>query len=662
MLGMKKSSWLLLSVVVVATQNVFAGSVNSDPAVQRRMFQDAEKALTAGKTQQYEKLYEQLAQYPLRPYLDFDQLTRKFSTAKPADIKTFIKDHRNTLLGERMQNAWLVHLAMSQQTAALVDAYSPGGNVALECFYRRALLAEKRSADAFKGLQGFWLVGDEQPDSCGPLFDAWRKAGGLTDDLVWDRIQLVVRSGNFRFARYLGLMLPVADRKWIDVWERVVRNPALVLEAERFVEPTPARTRILAHGMTKLIYRDVNNGSDLWDQLKTKYPFTAEQRAQVERTLMLLLAQNREPAALPRLTSLAIEIETPRIREWRARTAIHEADWGALLTAIEWLTDEEKADPRWQYWHARALESLGFNDDATKIYKQLRQTRNYHAFLAADRLSQPYELENKPLKLSPAELAAAEKIPAVARARELYLLGREGDSRREWDYLVKHANPDDVARAAKVAQHWGWYTRAIFTAAQGNFWNDLGVRFPLVYEKTVVQRAKDFKLEAAWVYGIVRQESAFMEDAKSPRGALGLMQLMPATAKLIAKQEKTSLRKMNELLLPEKNIQLGSAYLKQMRRQLYNHPVLATAAYNAGSGKVRSWLPKERPVSADIWIETIPYDETRDYVERVMAYTVIYDWQLSGKPTQLKNFMTPVLDEDSILTKTQVNPIRDDAG
>lgn len=630
---------------------------------QRRIFIQADAALDKGQRDSVTPLLSKLHDYPLKIYLEHRLLAGNLIDAKEQDIVAFFQRYPDSMLAEKLRGAWLAQLAAQHHHAQFLQFYQPNDNTELQCLHFQAQLAAQTATEALPEIDALWLRGKPQPPSCDPVFETWRKSGALTTDRIWDRISLTMQGGDARFARELVQRFAPNDKAWIDLWEKVIRTPSLVNDASLFQTDHPARPRLLAHGATRLAYRDDMQGLATWDALRKRYTFTAQQIAPVERTLSLLLAQNKRVEASPRLIAITAEFETPRIREWRARSAIHEGDWVGVLTAIELLNGIEQADPRWQYWRARALEELGFIEEANAIYTTLSGERNFHAFLAADRISRPYVMRNTPVEVSLNELELIGRIPGFERARELHAIGRETSARREWDYTLKQLDPQMIAKAAKLAQHWGWHSLAIFTVARSGYWDDLSIRFPLLYKEAVIDRAQEFNIEAAWVYGIVRQESAFIEDARSPRGALGLMQLLPSTARLVANQIRTPYRPGKDLLVPEKNIKLGSAFLKSMRRQLYDSPVLATAAYNAGPGKVRSWLPKDHEVPADIWIETIPYDETRDYVERVMAYSVVYGWQLTGEVKSMKPFMKPVIDNNAILTKIPVvENKKDEAG
>jgi soluble lytic murein transglycosylase len=639
----------LLLACLVFPASSFAISLEK----QRELFQDAEQALKKNHLSEYRKLVAQIEDYPLVPYLRYQELSRSLSQQKPAAIKNFLDTYDDTPLAQRLHYNWLRTAAKRQRWDTLVEFYYPTSDTALECQYRSALIKAERMDEAIKGVEKLWLSGRSRPDTCDPVFDAWREAGKLSTDLAWQRIRLAMRAGQTSLARYLARYVPKQDRHWVDLWYKVHRNPDLVRNEKLFGKTHEVRNTILVHGMRRLAYRNTEKAILLWNDLKERYTFSLEERNSVHQLLAMLMAQGRHPDALTWLSSVDPDHESQRIREWRVRTAIYDQDWTATLAAIAWLAPEEQNAERWLYWRARAMEALGFKDAAQRIYSELAVTRNYHGFLAADRLHKPYAFQNQPLRFNSRELKNVENLPGILRARELFRLDRLIDARREWMFMRDKLDRDSLMRAAKLAENWGWHSRAIFTVAQTGYWDDVSMRFPLTFQDSVLKQADAFSIEPAWVYGIMRQESAFVTDARSGKGALGLMQLMPSTGRYVAKKINTRMRNPYELLIPDRNIQLGSAYLRNVRDRLYDHPVLATAAYNAGPHRVRRWLPKEQAVPADIWVETVPYDETRDYMERVMAYTIIYDWRLNSKPQTLQTYMPPIRSPNDILSKAE---------
>ncbi|MFQ5626622.1 MAG: transglycosylase SLT domain-containing protein, partial [Methyloligellaceae bacterium] len=293
-------------------------------------------------------------------------------------------------------------------------------------------------------------------------------------------------------------------------------------------------------------------------------------------------------------------------------------------------------------WTARALESLGWHDDADSIYTELARERSYYGFLAADRIDHDYQLNHRALEYSDHELRLLAAQPGAMRARELYGLGRTVDARREWRMFTRSMTDEELARAAKLAHGWGWHGRAIMTVARTPHLDDLELRFPLAYHDRVLEQARAQRLDPAWMYAIVRQESAFVADARSPAGALGLMQIMPGTGRKIGRSLDKPLKNRRQLLDADISLEFGSTYLRILLDQLDNHSVLAAAAYNAGPHRVERWRPAERNMSADLWIETVPYRETREYLRHVLAYTTIYERRLGRETVRLSARLAPI--------------------
>ncbi|MFZ1574769.1 MAG: transglycosylase SLT domain-containing protein, partial [Chromatiaceae bacterium] len=230
--------------------------------------------------------------------------------------------------------------------------------------------------------------------------------------------------------------------------------------------------------------------------------------------------------------------------------------------------------------------------------------------------------------------------PALERIRELQRLGRDADMRREWRTLTRDLEAPDLRAAATLAAGLGWHDQAIFTLARTDYWDDLELRFPLAYRDLVAEQAWQTGLPEDWIYGVIRQESVFNPTVASQAGALGLMQLMPGTAQELAVAAGEPAPGRGAILEPERNINLGSTYLARMRDR-FGHPALATAAYNAGPHRVARWLP-EACTEADLWIVAIPFAETRGYVERVMAYRIIYRARLGLEPLRLSELLPPI--------------------
>jgi soluble lytic murein transglycosylase len=351
---------------------------------------------------------------------------------------------------------------------------------------------------------------------------------------------------------------------------------------------------------------------------------------------------------MARLTALPSEQVDTQVREWRVRFNLKQRNWGEVLNWIDRLTPEERRNPRWRYWRARALEAQGNNAEAQVLYRQLAGLRNYHGFLAAKRLGAPYRIQSLPLAVSPqTHDALLARSMGLQRARELYILGRHWEARVEWKVATRDFGAEDLKTAAKLAQSWDWHYQAIRTLVRTGYHEDLELRFPTPYRDSVLTHGGSENIDPAWIYAVMRQESLFQTDAKSHAGAMGLMQIMPATGQRIARELGTRLSGKYALLKADTNIRFGAHYLRHTLNELQDNPLLATAAYNAGPNRVAQWLPETQAVAPDLWAETIPYKETRKYAQRVMEYATIYEWRLGNAGGSIHGRMRTILPDDS---------------
>jgi soluble lytic murein transglycosylase len=642
-------SWVILGLLALAAGPTTAEETDTLLA-QRAAFQEAEQALQRGKTSHYHKLKASLKDYPLYPYLEYAELQRRLPSAKNSEIRSFLKSHAGTPLAGMLQRSWLDQLARQGRWQTFLQFYQPSSNARRTCHYLHALIKTGKSQEALGQVEPLWLYGRSQPSACDPVFDTWRQAGRLTTELTWQRIELALEARQTRLARYLDRFLPPQEKVWLERWLEVYRNPKLILQHKPFRGTHPYKNQILLHGIRRLARKDGFAAFQGWNILKGRYPFTPAQYAQAERTLAFALIRDRHPDTLTYLAQITPDQGDLDLHEARLRAALMENDWARLLDWLEQLPEAYRTSERWSYWQARALAASGQQQEADRLYRRVARERSYYGFMAADRLGGDYHLDHTPLEIEDPSLERqTTSHPGIQRARELYALDRLVPARREWEAATRSMDDKQLQAASKLAHDWGWHDRAIFSLARTGYWDDLALRFPLKHRQHVEHQAKNQQLESAWVFAILRQESAFISDARSHAGALGLMQLMPRTAHQVARRlPKRPSGPVKELLLqPDMNIRLGTAYLRQVLNELNQHQVLATAAYNAGPHRVRSWLP-EQETPADLWVETVPFKETRTYLRRVLAYTVIYEQRLGLKPTRLQQRMPPVKTPGSV--------------
>ena len=620
---------------------------------QRKTFLAAEKALDRGAMGDFKKLSRRIHDYPLYPYLEYEALLKRLGSASNDEVRHFITTHESTPLSTWLRASWLDHLAARQRWTDYLAFYQPSRDTSRRCHQLQALIATGKAQHAYAEVPEVWLYGKSQPSACDPVFDAWTKAGHRTTDMTWQRIEKAMESGEWRLAEYLGRSLSNSDQVWLKRWVSLYRAPAHAREHDRFSESHPYREVMLSHAVRQLARWDGLEGLTLWRDIKDRYPFNEAQVRRTEQYIVRNLVRTPGETAYDFIRGVEVGENDIQAHEARIRAAMLREDWPQVVNWIAALPQHEREDESWTYWLARALEGIGDTQAANALYEKAARERTYYGFLAADRIGTEYRLDHIATPVSAALIDEVAGLDAIKRVKELFALDRWGQAHSEWRAATAGLDNTRLKAAAKLAEQEGWHDRAIFTLARTGYWDDLELRFPLQHADLVEENARRHGIDIAWVFAVMRQESAFMSNARSHAGAMGLMQLMPATARSVArKMLNRKPPRRSELLEPDTNIALGSAYLKQMKGELGDSAVLATAAYNAGPHRVTRWLP-ERTLPADIWIELVPFDETRGYLRRVLAYTVIYEKRMGKTPTRLNERLHPVPPSISLLSGTQ---------
>jgi soluble lytic murein transglycosylase len=615
-----------------------AAAPDAPLAQDRALFLKAHKALNENRFRDYRKLEKQLRNYPLYPYLEFWDMRGNLQHVSNEDIADFIERYKGDSVSARMRQSWLYQLARQQDWKTFLEVYAGNQPVTLQCYRLQAKIKTGQTKGLVDEALKLWMIGKSQVKNCDPVFKYLDDNDVITNELRWQRIRLAMQAGNPSLARYLAKPLPEEDRAWVELWREARNRPAKTLDSPKLKKDSPHAREIILYSVRRISQSNADLAFEKWAQLKPRYDFTAAETGELEKKMALSASWQRNPRAHEWMVAVPDGVVDAKLREWRIRTAVFDGNWPAVVTHTSNLAPEETQREEWRYWRAHALDRTGERARALDDFSRLARERDYHGFLAADFMNWPYEMGNQPIEYDPETLEALATQPGFIRARELYKAELFIDARREWYWITRNLSPDELKLAAVLAEQWGWHDRAILTVAQSKDYNDLNLRFPVNYQSEVRKIAQQYKLEPAHVYAVIRQESAFNKDARSHAGALGLMQLMPQTGRVTAKKHNIPLPSTSLLYQPDKNITIGSAYLKQVMDAYDDNIVLASAAYNAGPHRVKRWLPDDEKPAAQ-WIAMVPFNETRDYIQRILAYIAIYDWRLEQPATPIKKHM-----------------------
>jgi soluble lytic murein transglycosylase len=594
----------------------------------------AADAFRAGDPLRLQRLSAPLAGHVLAPYLEYWRLKLRLEEVPEAEVRAFLDQQAGSYLADRLRADWLKQLgkrgewlSFDQQLPLLVQ-----DELEIRCY---AWLSRLVRADdsAYEEAKAIWQEPRELPEACHALANKMAEAQRWTVDDVWKRVRLLFESSQMAAVRRALAHLP-AGEKYDEGFlnqaattpkkllanvpkglERRATREMVVLAAVRLSRDEPAAAaELLRAGLAERLPAD--DAKYLWGRVG----YDGARRLMPEAHQWYKLAgdgaMNDEQLA------------------WKARAALRATDWQAVRDAVDRMSVSARQDPTWNYWYGRALAAQGSGDGARAYYLRISGQPNFYGLLAAEELGyipavpEPFHVATEE------EVAAAQAVPGLARALELYRLDLRNEATREWVFTIRTMDDGQLLAAAELARRAGVFDRAINTAERTAHRHNYRVRYLAPYKEVFSEHAQTMGLEEAWVLGLVRQESRFIVRAKSSVGAQGLMQLMPATARWVAKRNGLHEFTPGRVAEVPINVALGTGYLKLVLDDL-GHPVLASAAYNAGPGRARRWRDV-RPLEGAIYAETIPFNETRDYVKKVMANTMYYAQLIGGKVLPLK--------------------------
>ncbi len=612
---------------------------------ERERFVEARKALAAGSMETFDSLYNSLDGYPLQPYLAHENLLRDWSVNRPTaddidELSQFAKSVGQTHLTRKLTRKLQKRFADTEQWKLFLDLSDFRQAASLSCTTTRAKYELGQLKVFDQASLDLWLQPKKQPQICAEVLTVLEATSTLSVIDIWEKIYQAMAADKPEFAKPLLNYLATADRKKVAQWMASIDDPKAYLLSGELAADNVLNRRIIADLVVKWSKEDTTAAMNHWLSIRDDYVFYADRYYDTNRAISMRSAYRRMPEAHQWLYTFDAKPADLELQEWRIRTALRAEDWPAVRSGISELPVIEQQEDHWAYWEARALQQLGEPARAQVIYQELAELQSYHGFLSADRLKLDYSIYDDPFVVDRALLDEIAAEPELIRAREFHFANLTGESRREWNSWIRNKSENELAAGAVLASHWSLYDRAIFTAGKTEQKRAISVRFPVLYRPEVAKASAKNRIEPAWIFGVMRRESAYIRDIKSGAGAVGLMQLMPNTAKYVAKLQGDKNWK-GDLTNASTNIDFGAYYLRHVMDKFDDHQVLATASYNAGPHRIDQWLDSNIQ-DADIWIDTIPFTETRRYVRAVMAYAAIYEYHLTGQASRLSTKLRPI--------------------
>ncbi len=623
--GRHQIIWTILLLVPAS-----AGAEPISSYEQRALYKSALDALTAGQTTRFREAQQQLSDYVLAPYLAYHELQSRLSSASANEIRNFQTFHGDLPAAKIIHYRWLRRLGNRREWRTFLDNYADTSDAELNCFRLRALYGTGERAQAFAEVPELWMVAKSQPKACDPLFDVWISNDQLTERMVWTRLKLALEANGRTLARYLQRFFKGSTAQLATAYYNVHVTPSNITRTNRYRTDSAYARDVVRHGLIRLSRREPAAAKKAWRVYRRSDAFSDEDSQAIDTAIAIGFARDgRFPdpadtiptAAAPDIALAAITIE----------------DWAQAAHWIDRIGGEERLERRWQYWLARSLAgSVLHSDRAQLTFTSLAMERDYYGFLAAEQIGTPMRMNNEPLALTPAQINQLRRQPAVARAIELYAVGDLINARREWRDLLPALSDEDRAAAAALAQSIGWITQGIRTASAPSLHNTLVLRFPLAYEDTFQKVAHTTDVARSFLQAIARQESAYDPRARSSANARGLMQLMHPTANGVARRIGVTPPSVAELYDPSVNVELAGHHLAALLDRYDRQRPLAAAAYNAGESRVERWTKNRSGMAMDVWIEIIPFRETRNYVKNVLAFDQVYSHLLGSPVPMLK--------------------------
>jgi soluble lytic murein transglycosylase len=558
-----------------------------------------------------------------------------------AAIDVFLHAHAGQPVTRALRRDWLASLAQRRRWDWFLPRSVDINDAVLICDRLEARLSSNDTQGLAAAALLRWMVPQKPPAECADVFAWLRQQGLLTAALAEGRTRTALSADTPRLAREFAADVPLSRRAALLQWSDLLDSPRSALNVLATHPSLDVEPEALASGFDKLSRTEPAVALDLLPRLLARDGLAPMLQDRLKRSAALGAAYDRDPRAMTAFDELPPAAVDSQVQEWRVRAALWRGEYARALAWLEQMPPSLSATPRWRYWHARAVAATKGDETAAPMFAEIAGLRDYYGYLAADRLKQTYNLNVRPSPLDAAAQSALSSQPGMIRAHELFDCDMTEDAISEWTAVVEGADTALKVQAALLASRWGWYAQAITTLAQSGEFDDVALRYPRPYLDAVSQAGKLAQLPQDWILAVMRQESLFRKDAVSRADARGVMQLVPSTASAIARRWHLSAPSRDGLLDPAIAVPLGAAYLRELLDRYGEQLALSLAAYNAGPAAIGRWLPPS-PMDADVWIENIPYNETRGYVQHILEHIVAFASVRGAEAPRLDILLSPV--------------------
>jgi len=587
-------------------------------------FLAAREAFRAGNAARVDEFAARLKNTALEPYLTYYQLHLHLYTRNVAGIKEFLARPDDTPVIDQLRSEWLKWQAKQQHWDEFAAEYPRllQADDEMLCYALQARLPNNEDL-VLSEARTFWFSGVGQPESCVTLFNLALDRGVLTDDDVWTRLRLALEVNNLELASQLSSRLPKERKISLKTLENAAAHPERYLSKVKLGKANEAERTVALFALLRLAKQLPQLAYTHWKKLEDN--FDVDEQHYFYGWLGYEAARSLDDRALEWFKAAKDAPLNDAQLAWRTRAALREGNWHEVWASITAMSPKQQKDSAWRYWKARAWKVLGRDFEAEALFAELGREYNFYGQLALEELgsTQAVGLASVGYQPTMIEIETMQSLPAMQRTIMLYRMGLREEAAKEWALTVRKLDDKQLLVASEIASRNEMYDRSINAADRTVLLHDFNLRYPAPYRDSLQGRIQENNLDEAWVYGLMRQESRFVTQAKSNVGASGLMQVMPATARWVA--QRLGMKDYRKQLIGhlDTNLKLGTYYMKSILSTLDNNPVLASAAYNAGPGRARQWQD-DKPLEGAIYVETIPFDETRDYVKKVMSNTMYY--------------------------------------